>query len=110
MNAKPWIGEESDEYRAVCVYADQPGQPQCGEPATVHVWSTDSLYGGTMLASCDAHAPTARAAGQFVMEHRYEGVCGFPSTLWDDTVNRCVLDDSGEEPALRDITAALEAP
>jgi hypothetical protein len=96
----PWVGEESDEYRAVCVYADRPGQPQCGEPATVHVSSLAARYGYVVLASCATHAPIARSAGQFVMEHRYEGVCGFPSTIWDEQANRCILDDTGKEPAL----------
>lgn len=100
-NPSPWVGEESDEHRAVCVYSARPGQPPCGAPAIVHVQSIAPRYGYVVLASCAAHAPIARSAGQFVMEHRYEGVCGFPSTIWDDTANRCVLDATGEEPALR---------
>jgi hypothetical protein len=109
MGTQPWVGEETDEYLPVCVYADRSGQPKCGEPATVHVWSIAAPYGNVMLASCAAHAPIARTAGRIIMEHRYEGVCGFPSTIWDDTANRCVLDDSGEEPVLRDAASISTA-
>lgn len=58
----------------------------------------DSGYGTVSLAACEAHRRTAQASGEFVMEHEYTGLCGFPSTLWNEEANVCVLDDSGEEP------------
>lgn len=93
----PWVGEPSDEYRAVCVYSDRPGAPYCHEPATLHVRVEDGHYGCVALAACDAHVPIARASGRFIEEHAFEGFCGFPGTLWID--NCCVLDISGQEPA-----------
>lgn len=97
---KAWVGEESTEYRAVCVYSRRPGAPKCGAVAAVHVLVNDGTYGVVALASCETHAPLARATAPLVAEHVYEGVCGFPGTLWDDLSNRCVIDESGEEPLL----------
>lgn len=96
----PWVGPESDDYRAVCLYAPVPGAPRCDDPATAHILVADEKYGTVSLVACDRHASTARAAAPVVDEHRHEGVCGFPSTLWMANPSRCVLDDSGEEPAL----------
>jgi hypothetical protein len=96
---KPSVGVPSDEHRAVCVYSPLPGEPQCGIPATVHIRTVVIEYGDVGLASCDGHASVARSAGRFVAEHEHEGYCGFPSTLWHDELNRCVLDDSGIEPS-----------
>lgn len=101
--AVPYVGPESDEYRAVCAYSPAPGQPTCDAPATVHVLVDDhAQYGEVGLASCDLHALTARRSGAFVMEHPYEGFCGFPATAWHKPQNVCVLDDTGEEPSLRE--------
>lgn len=94
---KPQVGEPSEEYRAVCVYAPRPGQAQCGRLARFHVMVEDDHYGKVALASCKEHAEIARASGVFVMEHAYQEFCGFPGTLWDEVANRCVLDDSGQE-------------
>lgn len=99
----PFVGEESDEYRAVCAYSPAPGEPKCDAPATMHVMVVDhAQHGRVGLASCDTHLLTARRSGEFVMEHRHEGFCGFPSTCWDMVRNVCILDDTGEEPALRE--------
>lgn len=94
-----YVGPASDEYRAVCVYSDVPGDPQCDRPAVRHVRVVCDEYGEVMLASCSVHLSNARTAGRFVQEHDFEGVCGFPSTLWVTELNICVLDASGEEPA-----------
>lgn len=96
----PRVGLPSTDYRAVCQYSHQPGAPECTNEATVHVATEDAHYGFVCLASCNEHAPIARASGRYVMEHTFEGVCGLPGTLWNEQLNRCVLDDSGEEPAL----------
>lgn len=96
----PTVGAASDEYRAVCVYSRSPGEPQCDAPATVHVMTDSAEYGVVALASCDTHAPIARAAGEYVMEHEHAGLCGLPGTIWHLAENRCVVDDSGVEPEL----------
>lgn len=36
-NDIPRVGTPSDEYRAVCLFSFRPGDPQCGERATLHV-------------------------------------------------------------------------
>lgn len=103
--AEPSVGAESDEYRAVCLYSDRPGSPRCGEPAVLHIGVEDTNYGSVAdygliaLATCSRHAPMARASARFVNEHAFEGFCGFPATRWDMHHNRCVLDDSGQEPS-----------
>lgn len=97
----PSVGPESADYRGTCDYSRRPGDPLCGEPATVHVLAADDVYGVVGLGSCDRHAMIARLAGIMQAEHTYEGYCGFPSTIWHLSLNRCVLDDSGEEPAAR---------
>jgi hypothetical protein len=94
----PTVGAPSDEYRAVCVYSHRPDTAQCGKPATVHVRTISPTWGEVALATCDGHAPIARAAGELVAEHEHAGVCGFPGTLWSDVENVCVIDDSGREP------------
>ncbi len=97
----PWVGESSDEYRAVCLYSLNPDTPPCDQPATVHILTESDKHGLVSLVSCDDHAPTARVSGRYVDEHVYGGVCGFPSTVWlFEPENRCALDDSGEEPVL----------
>lgn len=100
MGTEPRVGEASDEYRAVCVYSRDEGDPQCGSAATVHVLTDCAPYGLVALTSCDNHAPIARVAGEFRAEHVHEGFCGFPATIWHLAENRCVLDDSGAEPLL----------
>jgi hypothetical protein len=101
--AQPWVGAPSAEYRAVCLYSDGPGQPQCDEPAILHVGVEDANYGTVAdygvigLPTCGRHAHLARASARFIEEHPHEGFCGFPGTLWLE--NHCVLDVSGREPA-----------
>jgi hypothetical protein len=104
-SARPWVGAPSDEHRAVCVYADEPGSPYCHKPATRHIRVEDATYGEVALASCDTHAPIARASGRFVEEHTYEGFCGIAGTIWVN--NSCVLDISGQEPARAQLAEAL---
>jgi hypothetical protein len=96
---RPTVGAPSDEYRAVCDYSHRPDTAQCGQPATRHIRTLSPAWGEVALATCDRHAPIARAAGQFVAEHEYTGVCGFPATVWLDAENVCAIDDSGQEPA-----------
>ena len=105
-NEVPRVGTESDEYRAVCVYSLRPGEPQCGRPAVVHVRTRDSHYGEVVLATCTEHLPIARAAGEFLQEHQYEGWCGFPASLWNAELNVCLVDDTGVEPARREHAVA----
>lgn len=106
---EPTVGLPSDEYRAVCVYSDEPGAPQCNEPAALHVMVDDQKYGCVSLATCTKHARIARAAGSYRMEHPFEGFCGFPGTLWNEQHNVCVLDDSGQEPARAEAAEAVIA-
>jgi hypothetical protein len=98
----PRVGAESDEYRAVCVYSEQPGEPKCGQPATTHVRVKDPHYGEVSLVTCARHLPIARAAGKFLQEHKYEGWCGFPASLWNIELNVCLMDDTGVEPVRRE--------
>jgi len=76
------------------VYSPNPGDPSCNAQATLHVMVRSSSYGVVMLATCDSHALIARKSGVFIQEHKHEGFCGFPGTLWSPE-NVCVLDDSG---------------
>lgn len=99
---EPHIGAASDEYRSVCLYSPHSGLPACGQQATRHVLTADDRYGPVGLPTCDTHAPTARLAGRLLAEHPFAGWCGFPSTIWHLALNRCVLDDSAEEPAVVD--------
>lgn len=106
---RPYVGEASDEYRAVCVYSPTPGAEQCGAAATTHVRVLDcGGYGEVCLASCADHAPVARAAGALVAEHAFSGCCGLPATMWLDGLNVCVLDESGVEPNIE--LAAMVTP
>jgi hypothetical protein len=103
---KPFVGEASSEYRAVCAYSPAPGQPTCDNAATVHVMVIDhTQHGRVGLPTCNLHLPTARASGEFLMEHPHRGYCGLPATCWDMVRNVCILDDTGEEPALRGVAA-----
>lgn len=79
-----------------CGYAPQPGDPTCSRPATTHF--TDEHWRG--MTSCDQHAPIARAAGS-IREHSTTGsACAMPEAMWiEGPPSRCVLDDSGVEPA-----------
>jgi hypothetical protein len=70
----------------------------------------DARYGMVALTLCRMHAGLARTSGRFVMEHRYQGVCGFPGTLWDEMANRCVLDDSGQSRGVLEHAPALSNP
>lgn len=98
----PWVGKPTDEYRAVCLYSPHPGEPRCAAPATVHILVDDATnHGVVALASCDQHSGIARASGVLLMEHPHEGWCGLAGAFWDEAENRCVLDDSGREPALK---------
>ena len=103
----PQVGPPSDDYRAVCAFSLRPGMPQCEQAATVHVQVVSYQYGPVALASCDQHADVARAADRCVQEHAFEGYCGLPGTLWSPTANRCVLDDSGQEPAVGRVAEAV---
>lgn len=97
--SEPGVGPASTDYRGVCQYHGPTGHgPPCGEPATVHVRTMSASWGDVSLASCDRHAPIARAAGGFMAEHRHWGVCGLPGTVWADEA--CVIDESGVEPEL----------
>lgn len=100
----PFVGPETYEYRAVCVYSPLLGDPQCGAPADMHVMVDSAVYGVVALASCKRHAAIARAAGTWLAEHPHTGVCGLPAALWTD--GRCVIDDSGAEPVLEAARAA----
>lgn len=91
--SKPWVGEVSTEYRAVCVYSPNPGEQQCDKTATHHVRVEDKTYGEVALQSCEEHAPTARASGRFVQEHAYnDDTCASPRALWIVEHNACFLD------------------
>lgn len=95
----PGVGRPSDDHRAACQYTGLTADgPACGEPATVHILTVATGWGRVALASCDRHAPIARAAGLYEAEHPHRGVCGLPAALWAD--EGCVIDDSGVEPAL----------
>lgn len=99
----PTVGTRSDEHRPVCLHSPEPGQPQCGKAATIHVLLDSPEYGVVGLSTCDGHASIARAAGTWIDEHPFAGVCGFPSTRWES--GRCVIDDSGVEPQLTATTS-----
>lgn len=94
------------DHRAICNFAIHPGAPVCADPATLHMLVHHDIHGMLGLASCDDHAHVARQAGNFLMEHRHAGVCGLPASLWDPYRNRCVLDDTGVEPARHEHTTA----
>lgn len=106
-NEEPRVGVPSDEHRPVCEYSLRPGEPKCGQPATVHVRVHDEHYGEVSLATCARHLSVARAAGEFLQEHVYEGWCGFPASLWHHELNVCLVDESGVEPVLREHAVAL---
>lgn len=98
---EPTVGRPSDEWRAVCVYSPWPDDPECGAPAKRHVLVYSEAHGHeATLTSCTVHTPIACHAGRLIQHHAYDGVCGFPGTLWDKEANRCVLDDSAQEPAV----------
>lgn len=98
---KPWVGEPTDEYRAVCVYSERPGAPKCDATATVHVMVRDEHYGPVGLVACDTHASTARASGEFITEHPFENWCDMPGSHWVlQPVDRCELDDGGPDRTL----------
>lgn len=100
-----YVGKESDEYRAVCVYSDRPGAPKCGAPATRHLAVEDAHYGVVALATCDTHLPVARATAPVAGEHDFEGFCGFPGSLF--YLERCDLDGTGPD---RMLTASASGP
>jgi hypothetical protein len=96
MNDAPRVGPPSDEHRAICLYSLAPGQPRCTAAATIHVLVNDPGYGTVALPACDEHVHVARVAGSYLLEHAFEGWCGFPATRWlPEPANRCELDDSG---------------
>jgi hypothetical protein len=100
VGVEPHIGAASDEYRPVCLYSPRPGLAECGLLATRHVLTEDGRYGTVALPTCEDHAPVARLAGSLLAEHSFEGWCGFPSTIWHEALNICLLDDSAEEPSV----------
>lgn len=108
MTSQARVGRPVEDCRAVCLYSFAPGHPRCANTATVHVLIDDAHYGPVSLPTCDEHASVARASGVYVLEHAFEGWCGFPGTYWvGDPVNRCELDDSGPN---RMIAAARQVP
>lgn len=84
MSNDPWIGDVNDGPDGVCCYSAQPGQPQCGKKATLHISSESAIYGPVALPTCDRHAATARNAGPFVAEHAYGPHCPGPFGWRDD--------------------------
>lgn len=97
----PGVGGPSHEYRAVCAYSGPTrGQPECGEPATLHVLTVSDASELVALATCDRHAGIARRAGDVQDEHEHQGVCGLPGTVWVVSLGYCEIDDSGVEPEL----------
>lgn len=108
MTSQPRVGKPSDEHRPVCLYSEAPGLPRCTAAATIHVLINDPHYGPIGLPTCDEHAPVARTSGPYILEHPFEGWCGFPGTRWmGEPVNRCELDDSGPD---RLLAPAREVP
>jgi hypothetical protein len=65
----------------------------------MHLRTYDPAYGAVALATCTEHLPIARAAGEFLQEHTYDGWCGFPASLWNVEQNVCLIDATGIEPA-----------
>jgi hypothetical protein len=105
--ACPYVGEPSNEHRAVCVYAPTPAGPKCDQPATVHVMVDSDRWGRVALSSCDDHRGVALASGTAIDEHPHQLLCGLPGTLWMfPPVSACLLDDSGVEQTA---TALAEA-
>lgn len=93
---RPYVGSESIEHRAVCLYAPAPGDSDCYAPATDHVLVDSPQYGPVGLASCGDHVEIARASAPVLGEHPFAGVCGMPSTVW--FADGCALDVSGVDP------------
>ncbi len=96
----PGVGGPTSDHRAVCAYTGSvpDGPTVCNAAATRHLMVQSPAWGVVGLLACDAHLRIARAAGIVLGEHEFMGLCGLPGTAWTD--ERCVIDDSGLEPAL----------
>jgi hypothetical protein len=76
----------------------------CGQRATQHLllWM-GPLAGWRMLHACDMDTRMVLVSGLPVQQwHVFADCCGMPGTNWDRELNRCVIDASGVEPALRE--------
>lgn len=94
MSNEPWIGDVNEGPRGGCCYADKPGDPECRNPATVHILSESAIHGQVTLPTCDRHASTARAAGPVLGEHPYGSACQGAAVWW--RFDGCVpVSDSG---------------
>lgn len=99
MNVGPRLGPEDVEPRAICGYSDDEQAPRCQDTAEVHLYVRMADGFETLLAACLRHLPVAQLVGTVLDRHRHWGVCGLPGTVWSFALLRCVLDDSGQEPA-----------
>lgn len=103
----PRLGPEDDDHRAACGYSLRPGAPRCTNPAQVHLMVRRERDGyECVLATCLHHFEIAKAAATVIDRHAHRGVCGLPGTVWSLDLLRCVIDDSGQEPAPA-VSAAL---
>lgn len=83
MSKDPWIGDPSDAPDGTCVFALEPGDPHCGQPASVHILAESAIYGLVGLVACDVHAPVARnTGGPVIGEHPYGPGCVGQETWW----------------------------
>lgn len=94
----PWVGAPSDEYRAVCLYSEKPGSPYCHDPATLHVKVEDATYGEVALATCDTHAPIARASGGSSRSTRTKASAGSPGRSGSTTAACSTSVDGHDRP------------
>ncbi|MGH6657592.1 MAG: hypothetical protein ACRDVE_20595 [Actinocrinis sp.] len=95
----PRLGPEDTDIRGICGYALAPDAPRCQRPAEIHLCSQHPEGFPVQIASCLEHFENAKAAAPVIDTHPYQGVCGLPASLWSVELRRCVIDDSGEEPA-----------
>lgn len=92
-----------------CEWILRIGDTPCGRPPIQHVLLAMECAHSLYFAICEAHS--ARFMGDLkplkhtrieVEVHAFEDCCGMPGTIWDRSVNRCVIDDSGVEPQLKE--------
>jgi hypothetical protein len=58
-----------------CAFSATITTPHCGQPSTVHIAVDAPGWGTIAFASCDDHAPIARACGELLGEHPYRAEC-----------------------------------
>jgi hypothetical protein len=101
---KPHVGGPADPMDAAdggCLFHGRSmADPRCPKPATKHLMIRGPGHGVISVATCAEHEPIARASGIVLREHQHDAVCGWPGAIWlRPPENRCVLDESGVEPA-----------